>query len=104
MRWNSVYDMFHHLDHLHWPVVAVFWDRNVVYLSESKMLDTKKENWQLMSDLLSVLHPLQIVTSLLSAEHSLSDSMIFPTMWKLASDNLAADLPTHYTWPTSKCH
>ena len=89
IRWN----IFHGLDHLRWPVVAVLGDKNVVSLSESNTLDMKEENWQLMSDLslLPVLQPLQIVTSLLSAEQSPSVSMIFLTMWKLVTDNLATD-------------
>ena len=88
-RWNSVYDMFDRLLELRWPVVAVLSDRNVTKQSEAKTLDMKEEYWVLMEDLLPVLRPLQIVTSLFSAEQSPSASTVFPTLWELCNREMA---------------
>ena len=80
--------MFDRLLELRWPVVAVLIDRNVTKQSEAKTLDMK-EYWVLMEDLLPVLRPLQIVTSLFSAEQSPSASTVFPTLWELCNREMA---------------
>ena len=85
-RWNFVYDMFEWLHHLHWPIAAVLGDKNVVTPSNAKTLDMS-ENWQIMVDMLPVFQPLKIVTSLLSADQSVS--IVYPTIWKLVNVNLA---------------
>ena len=88
-RWNSVHDMFQRLVKLRWPVVAVLSDRAVVKQSDAKTLDMRDEYWSLMSDLLPVLQPLQIVTELLCAEKSTSASVVYPLMYKLVNVDMA---------------
>ena len=80
-RWNSVFDMFNRLVQLRWPVVAVLSDRNVTKLTDAKALDLKDEHWTLMTDLLPVLQPLQVLTSLYSATDQPSASAVYPTLW-----------------------
>ena len=80
-RWNSVFDMFDRLVQLRWPVVAVLSDRNVTKPSDAKALDLKDEHWTMMSDLLPVLQPLQVLTSLYSAADQPSASAVYPTLW-----------------------
>lgn len=87
-RWNSVYDMFERLVELRWPVCAVLSDRSIVKLSEAKTLELKDEHWQLMADLLPVLKPLQVATSVLSAEAGPSASTVYPMLWGLLKNHL----------------
>jgi len=89
-RWNSVYDMFNRLVDLRWPVCAVLSDRTVVKLTDAKTLELRDEQWQLMSDLLPVLKPLQIATSVMSAEHKPTSSVLYPMMMGLVGDHLVA--------------
>ena len=88
-RWNSIYDMFARLVALRWPVCAVLSDRNVVKQSDAKALEMRDEHWQLMEELLSVLQPLQIATSVMSSETSPSASTLYPLLWGLLDDHLA---------------
>ena len=68
--WNSIYNMSEWLIALRRPVCAVLSEWNVVKQSDAKALEMKDEHWQLMEDLLPVLQPLQIATSVMSAETS----------------------------------
>jgi len=86
-RWNSVYDM----TELHWPVVSVLSNRNITKLADAKTLDLKEEHWTLMEEMLPVLHPLQIVTSLFSAEECPSASSVYPTLWRLLRRELVVE-------------
>ena len=88
-RWNSVFDMMERLTELRWPVLAVLSDRTVTKLAEAKTLDMKEEHWTLIEELLPVLRPLQVVTSLFSAEQSPSASTVYPTLWKLIKREFA---------------
>jgi len=85
-RWNSVHDMLQRLVKLCWPVVAVL---SVVKQQDAKTLEMRDEYWSLMSDLLPVLQPLQIVTELLCAEKSTSASVVYPLMYKLVNVDMA---------------
>jgi len=64
-------------------------NKSVVKPSDAATLDMKDEYWSLMSELLPVLQPLQIVTELLSAESTPVASLVYPLMWKLVSVDLA---------------
>jgi len=64
-------------------------DRNVVKLSDAKTLDMRDEHWQLIEDLLPVLRPLEIATSLFSAEETPSAAAVYPTVWKLVTHDMA---------------
>ena len=74
-----------------WPVVAVLSDRSFVKASDAKTLDMRDDHWQLMEDLLPVLQPLQVVTSLLSSETTPSSSTVYPLIMKLKTQTLAAN-------------
>ena len=72
-----------------WPVVAVLSDRSFVKAADAKTLDMRDEHWQLMADLLPILQPLQVVTSLLSTESTPSSSTVYPMVVKLKTEVLA---------------
>ena len=88
-RWNSVFDMFQRLFKLRWPVTAVLSDRNVVKLSDARTLDMCDEHWQLLEEVLPILRPLEIATSLFSAEETPSAATVYPTVWKLLTHDMA---------------
>jgi len=87
-RWNSVFVMFERLVKLRWPVTAVLSDKNITKSSDAATLDMKEEYWRLMTDLLPVLRPLQVVSELLSAEKTPTASLVYPLLWKLVSVEL----------------
>ena len=80
-RWNSVYDMFERLLQLRWPVTAVLSDKNFTKPTDAKTLDMREEYWSLMSDLVPLLQPLQLMTSLYSTSDQPSASAVYPTLW-----------------------
>ena len=49
----------------------------------------KDEHWQLMADLIPVLKPLQIATSVMSAECKPTSPVLFPMLMGLVGDHLA---------------
>lgn len=64
-------------------------DRTFVKASDAKTLDMRDEHWQLMTDLLPVLQPVQTVTALLSSETTPSSSTVYPLIYKLKEVTLA---------------
>jgi len=58
----------------------------------AKTLDMWDEHWQLVEDLLPVLQPVQIVTSLLSAETSPASSTVYPMIMKVRNDLNAVNI------------
>jgi len=87
-RWNSVFDMFQRLVDLRWPVCAVLSDRNVVKHADVKTLEVRDEHWQLMADLLPVLKPLQIATSVMSTKCTPPATTLYPMLWGLVNNHL----------------
>jgi len=102
-RWNSVYDMFERLVELRWPVCAVLSDRNVVKPSDAKTLELKDEHWQLMSDLLPVLQPLQVATSDMCSETTPSALMLYPMLWSLINNHLLSNEDDMQSVAAFKC-
>ena len=80
--------MFERLVKLRWPVIAVLSNKNITKSSNAATLDMKEEYWHLMTDLLPVLQPLQVVSELLSAEKTPTASLVYPLLWKLVSVEL----------------
>ena len=64
-------------------------DRTFVKASDAKTLDMRDEHWQLMTDLLPVLQPVQTVKALLSSETTPSSSTVYPLIYKLKEVTLA---------------
>ena len=80
--------MFERFVKLRWPVIAVLSNKNIIKSSDAATLDMKEEYWRLMTDLLPVLLPLQVVSELLSAEKTPTASLVYPFLWKLVSVEL----------------
>jgi len=87
-RWNSVFKMFQRLVELRWPVTAVLSDKSVKKQADAKTLDMREEYWALMSDLLPLLQPLQVMTSLYCTGDQPSASAVYPTLWSFVKVDL----------------
>ena len=77
--WNSQLAMLDRLLKLRWPVTAVLSDEEVSKRND-RYLDLKNEQWNLAEDLIKVLEPFSVATSLLSYEENVSVSAVFPIL------------------------
>ena len=78
-RWNSTYYMIDRLIEQRWPITAVFSDHTVTNGSD-RYLDMKSEQWDTLTALKGVLHPLQVATTYFSAEYNISVSALHPVL------------------------
>jgi hypothetical protein len=75
---------------LRWPVNAVLSNQNVVKPADAKILEMKEEHWQIIADILNSFQRLKIVISLFSAKNMPSSFIVYPTLWKFITVDLAA--------------
>ena len=66
--------------HNRWPVSAVIADESVTR-AEHGRLDLSNAQWELLSDLVKILHPLEIGTTHLCSESISSISSILPVLF-----------------------
>ena len=78
-RWNSTFYMCQSLLQNRWPVSAVIADESVTRL-EHRRLDLSSAQWELLADLVKILHPLESTTHLCSDTMS-SISSILPVLF-----------------------
>lgn len=79
-RWNSTFYMCESLLENRWPISAVLSDESVTKV-EHRRLDLTSTQWELLSDLVKLLHPLEIGTTYLCSEASSSLSSILPVVF-----------------------
>ena len=89
-RWNSTYLMYERLMEQRWTIYAVIHDDNVT-ASTQKHLDLRTEQWDLLSQLVTVLKPLQVATTALSEDQNISSSLIYPVVNGLVKCHLKED-------------
>ena len=58
---------------------------------DQKCLDLKEEQWELLSQLMTVLKPLQMATTVISLEQNTSCSIVYPIIHGLLSNHLAIE-------------
>uniref|UniRef100_H3A8P7 HAT C-terminal dimerisation domain-containing protein n=1 Tax=Latimeria chalumnae TaxID=7897 RepID=H3A8P7_LATCH len=75
-RWNSINDMFEHLQEQRWAIAAVLSDRSFTKLAEARTLELTDDNWQIIEELLPVLRSLKCATTALCDESEVSISMV----------------------------
>ncbi len=76
-RWNSSLYMLERLLELHVPILAVLSDKNVSKTCDAE-LDLSTRQWLLADELVKVLKPFELATTLLSAEQNVSLSCVIP--------------------------
>ena len=79
-RWNSTFYMCQSLLQNRWPVSAVIADESVTRV-EHRRLDLSNAQWELLGDLVKILHPLEIGTTHLCSESTSSISSILPVLF-----------------------
>ena len=87
-RWNSTYFMLERLLEQRWAVYGVLHDETVSK-PDYKRLDLRDEQWELISQLIVVLKPLQVATTALCEEHNISVSLVYPVVHGLLKKHLA---------------
>jgi len=93
-RWNSTFYMMERLVEQCWPITAVLSDNSAIKPSD-RYLDFKSEQWEILSALKELLHPLQVATTYFSAEYNVSTSALYPILYGLTQELIEseADLP-----------
>lgn len=83
--------MFERLIQLRWPLTAVLSDRNVVKLSDAKILDLTSEMWTLIENILPILKQLKIANTLFCSQNNVSISCVLPIIETLKKRYLVDD-------------
>ena len=81
-QWNSTFYMVERLVEQRWPITAVLSDHTVTKPGD-RYLDLKSEQWEILSALKEVLHPLQVATTYFSQEYNVSTSALYPVLYGL---------------------
>ena len=85
-RWNSTYFTCERLLEQRWAIYAVIHDE-----ADKRHLDLKPHQWDILTQLFTVLKPLQVATNALCEEQNVSVSSIYPVLNGLISKNLAVN-------------
>ena len=94
-RWNSTYFMMERLAGQRWMIYAVLHDE-LVSCPEYISLDLKPDQWELLSQMVTTLKPLQVATTALCFDQNVSVSLIYPVVNGLLKKHLVIgsdDLP-----------
>ena len=86
-RWNSTYMMMERLAEQRWTIYAVLHDELVTH-SEHKNLDLKPDQWELLSQMVNALKPLQVATTALCLDQNVCVSLIYPVVNGLLKNHL----------------
>ena len=93
-RWNSTFVMFERLSEQKVAIYAVLHDTSISK-ADDKHFDLK-DQWDLLSQMVNVLKPLQMATTVFSLEQNISCSIVYPVVNGLLVNHLAStesDLP-----------
>jgi hypothetical protein len=93
--WNSTYQMLDRLAEQRWTVYTVLHDENITR-AEHRHYDLKPEQWDVVSQIVPTLKPLQIATTALCMDQNVTASLIFPVVHGLLKNHLTIksdDLP-----------
>ena len=94
-RWNSTFFMCERLLEQRWAIYTVIHDE-LITKADNRHLDLKPHQWDVLTQLVTVLKPLQVATTALCEEQNVSVSLIYPVLNGLITKHLALnedDLP-----------
>ena len=86
-RWNSTFFMFQRLLEQRWAIFAVLVNEQSTQY-QYRHLFPKEDQWELLSQMATVLEPLQIATTALCESEIVSCSLIFPVINGLLNNHL----------------
>ena len=81
-RWNSTFHMLKCLNEMRWPVTAVLSDETVTKRSD-RNLDLTSTQWSLAAELVKILEPFDVATTLLCGEERSVISCTLPIVFGL---------------------
>ena len=81
-RWNSTFYMLERLIKMRWPVIAVLSDESVTKRRD-RYLGLTKEQWMLAEELLKILKPFEVATTVLCGEEHATISCTLPILYGL---------------------
>lgn len=84
-RWNSVYFMLERLRDQKPAIEQVLNDDNITTVHRAISLEITGNEWRLINDLVVVLKPLQVSTTVLCSETTVTSSMVLPVVDSLVS-------------------
>lgn len=87
-RWNSVYMMLNRLYTNRCAISNVLADRTITKSAMAKKFEIVESDWMNIETLVTLLKPLQIITTVLSSEKHSPVSMVRPLMFKLIEKHL----------------
>ena len=94
-RWNSTYFMLDRLLEQRVAIYATLHDINITK-PQYQSLDLKDNQWDLLSQMVVVLKPLQVATTVFSSDLNISCSIIYPVVQGLLTNHMVIhdnDLP-----------
>ncbi len=91
-RWNSTYFMMERLSEQRVAIYTVLHDPAVTK-DDKKHLDLKEDQWELLSQMVTVLKPLQVATTVFSLEQNASCSIVYPVINGLLTKHLVVEEP-----------
>jgi hypothetical protein len=86
-RWNSTYFMYERLAEQQIAIYAVLHD-TAITRPDHRQLDLKQDQWELLSQMVVVLKPLQVATTVISNEKNVCCSIIYPIVQGLLLNHL----------------
>ncbi len=90
-RWNSTYCVLDRLVEQRWPVVAVSSDESITE-SSNRHLNLSNEQWKLAEELIRILMPFEVATTVFCGEHHSTVSCTLPIV--CGSTRRSEGLPT----------
>ena len=87
-RWNSTYFMMEHLCEQRVAIYAVLHDASVTSRDDYRHLDLKDDQWELLTEMVAILKPLQVATTVFSLEQNASCSIVYPVINSLLKNYL----------------
>ena len=89
-RWNSTYFRMEQLSEQRVAIYAVLHDPTITK-NDQKHLYLKENKWELLSQMVTVLKPLQVATTVFSLEQNTSYSIIYPVINGLLTKHLVVE-------------
>ena len=87
-RWNSTYFMYDRLDEQRWAIFAVIHDK--LTPASQQHLDLTPDQWELLHQMVNVLKPLQMTTTVMCTDRDVSASLVYPLLNGLLNHHLSA--------------
>ena len=87
-RWNSTFEMLEKLIANRLPISNVLADRNVTTYIIARKLEITEVQWTQMEELVNLLRPLQMATTVFCGDNYTPASIVRPLIWKIVRHHM----------------